>query len=438
MPHVDDARLHAYLDGELGWLDENPLVLERHLERCADCQARLEEAKRLREHGRSLLGSYLPVERPPFEAVLRRARGGSEQSAARRRVPTAVWAASLVLALAGGWLARGMLGVGPSAPGGESVQLSSAPVPASPPATAQTDTGQGPPPPAPSAAEPTPPSEPIVEAATLPGSAEPAALALEIPPVAQRVEAEPPPAQIAPRSEEGGRIGMIEGRVTDESGRVIPGAVIQVRGLGLGTLTRPDGTYSLAMPAEMAGINDGLVLTARAIGWEAAAQPLSPADDHAVTRDFRLRPAQVALEAIVVVGYGSASRTREAESGEQAGDAGWTAAVRGEIRRLLGRDALRIAGMRVLDTAIGRVDGIRTVRVRQELPGGAVATLLQWADLRGGDAFSGAVAVAGRSPSRGSLHGTEAEATAWRDGVRIVARAPLAADSLAMLLERLE
>jgi hypothetical protein len=231
---------------------------------------------------------------------------------------------------------------------------------------------------------------------------------------------------------------MIEGRVTDESGRVIPGAIVLVRGWGVGTVTRPDGTYSLAMPAERAGVDDGLVITAAALGWESATRPLSPANERAVTRDFRLRPAQVALEGIVAVGFGSASRTRDAESGEQAGDAGWTAAERGEIRRLLGRDALRIAGMRVLETAIGRVDGIRTVRVRQELPGGAVATLLQWAEPRGADAASAAVAGVGRSRSRGSPDGAEAEATAWRDGVRIVARAPLEADSLAMLMERLE
>jgi hypothetical protein len=436
MPHVDDAGLHAYLDGELRWLGENPAVLERHLERCADCQARLEEAKRLREHGRSILGGYLPVERPPFEAVLRRARGGSEQSAVRRRVPTALWAASLVLALAGGWLARGILGVGRPAPGGGEVHVSSAPVPARPAPIALTETGH-PARPTPPAAEPTPPSEPIVEPAGQ-RSAEPAGMGEQIPPVAQRVEPEPPAAQIAPRSDESGRIGMIEGRVTDESGRVIPGAAVQVRGLGVGTLTRRDGTYSLAMPAGRTGIDDGLVITAAALGWESAAQPLSPVEGHAVARDFRLRPTQVSLEGIVAVGFGSASRTRDAESGEQAGAAGWAAAEREEIRRLLGRDALRIAGMRVLETAIGRVDGIRTVRVRQELPGGAVATLLQWADPRGANAVSAAVAGVGRSRSRGSPDGTEAEATAWRDGVRIVARAPLAADSLAMLLEGLE
>ena len=109
MRHADDARLHAYLDGELRWLGEDPAGFERHLEGCAACRVRLAEARQLREHARSLLGRQLPVERPPFEAVLERARGGNAPVMHRRRVPTAVWAASVMLALAGGWLARDLV-----------------------------------------------------------------------------------------------------------------------------------------------------------------------------------------------------------------------------------------------------------------------------------------------------------------------------------------
>lgn len=231
---------------------------------------------------------------------------------------------------------------------------------------------------------------------------------------------------------------MIQGRVTDERGRVIAGAAIQIPGMRVGTLTGADGTYSLAVPHESAGTADGLVVTASALGWEFAAEAVASTRDRAVTRDFQLRPAQVALEGVVAVGLSTANRTSAAALAFDEGRAGrWAPATQEEIRRLLGRDALRIAGPRVLEIAIGRVNGIRAVRVRQELAGGGVATLLQWADPRGEDRDYPGVAQKDRPPSRDQPGRAEAEAAAWRDGLRVVARGPISADSLATLLDRL-
>ncbi len=109
MQHVDDGRLHAYLDGELAAFGAADAAEARqHLAACADCAARLEHARALRDQAHLLLGAADPpvVEVPPFAEIRR--RSAVDASPARRRWhPRALaWAASLVLALGAGWFAR--------------------------------------------------------------------------------------------------------------------------------------------------------------------------------------------------------------------------------------------------------------------------------------------------------------------------------------------
>lgn len=119
MPHVDEGRLHAYLDGGLQSEDADASrALERHLDGCADCRARLEDARRLRDDASALLeGAALEVALPPFSQIRERAgrsadasRPAARTSIRRRLVGTPfgrlAWAASLVLALGLGWLLR--------------------------------------------------------------------------------------------------------------------------------------------------------------------------------------------------------------------------------------------------------------------------------------------------------------------------------------------
>ena len=116
MSHVDEGTLHAYLDGELERIQPGAAaVLEAHLARCEECRARFEEARAVRDRASRILehAGAPQVDVPPFDAVLRRARGGAGAAgtagAGRRRplLPLA-WAASIALALAGGWWAREM------------------------------------------------------------------------------------------------------------------------------------------------------------------------------------------------------------------------------------------------------------------------------------------------------------------------------------------
>lgn len=133
MPHIDEGRLAAWLDGALGAEDPAAAAeLRAHLDACADCRARLEEERALRERASGILALAEPpgLEGPGYEELAARARArraggaagaaggaleggaGSRQADARaRRRITAwsrwAWAASVVVAVGLGWWARG-------------------------------------------------------------------------------------------------------------------------------------------------------------------------------------------------------------------------------------------------------------------------------------------------------------------------------------------
>ena len=115
MPHIDEGNLHALLDGAL--TGDDAAATRAHLQLCSNCRARLEEAERIREHADAILAGAAPVAAAPpdFEEILARARavGPSPQGPPRAGTParlgaprTLAWAASLALALAGGWWAH--------------------------------------------------------------------------------------------------------------------------------------------------------------------------------------------------------------------------------------------------------------------------------------------------------------------------------------------
>ena len=146
MPHADEGRLHAYLDGALHAEDpEAARALERHVDACADCRALLESEREIRDDAGALLGVSLPPSvsaAPPWDEILHRAGRGTEgttsaPSAAAGMDPMGpvegagkrpgrrgrirwlpagrplAWAASVVLALGVGWWSRAALGVDP-------------------------------------------------------------------------------------------------------------------------------------------------------------------------------------------------------------------------------------------------------------------------------------------------------------------------------------
>lgn len=136
MSHVDEGLLHAWLDGALQTGDAGEArEIEDHLAHCADCRARLEEARRLKATTDSILALTEPADLgnvPPFEEILARkaaegddapATTGTGSDAApdggaisfphpprRRAITPLAWAASLVLAIGAGWWARQLTG----------------------------------------------------------------------------------------------------------------------------------------------------------------------------------------------------------------------------------------------------------------------------------------------------------------------------------------
>jgi hypothetical protein len=122
MSHLSDGQLHAYLDTGLGAVEDSVAEeLRSHLEACPDCQARLADAREVRDEAAELLSVTGPASMapPPFEELERRASAGvparsvSAASTRRRAGPQSLaWAASLAIALTAGWLARGTVGSG--------------------------------------------------------------------------------------------------------------------------------------------------------------------------------------------------------------------------------------------------------------------------------------------------------------------------------------
>jgi len=121
MRHVDEAILTAYLDGELAEVGagngergaETIEEIEAHLSSCVECSALLAEVKRVRDRASAILSSSTPadIEIPPFEEI--RARSKARSSGSRvlqlSRIRKLAWAATVVLAVAVGWYARGTM-----------------------------------------------------------------------------------------------------------------------------------------------------------------------------------------------------------------------------------------------------------------------------------------------------------------------------------------
>ncbi|MEO5510056.1 MAG: hypothetical protein ABIV28_05955 [Longimicrobiales bacterium] len=117
MQHIDEAMLHEYLDRS-GETDTALDAVETHLASCGACRAKLDEAIALRAAAGDILRAASPVTRvmPPFAEIA--ARSGADSSARvaplmvkkRSRTRDLAWAATVVLALGAGWIAKSMYG----------------------------------------------------------------------------------------------------------------------------------------------------------------------------------------------------------------------------------------------------------------------------------------------------------------------------------------
>lgn len=110
-PHLSAGELHAWLDGALDELGEARAVEAReHLHVCATCRDALSEEERVRVQADEVLALSAPrvTEVPSFEALVARAGGSDREprAAGLSRAARLGWAASIVMALGAGWVAR--------------------------------------------------------------------------------------------------------------------------------------------------------------------------------------------------------------------------------------------------------------------------------------------------------------------------------------------
>ncbi len=395
MQHVDEGLLHAWLDGERAALGPaRAEEVRRHLDGCAECRTRLGEARELRDRADALLrgGGPVGVEVPPFESLAGRV------PARRSRTRMLAWAASLVLALGAGWLARGA-----PDPGEPSARTAAAPrrapspaVPMPPAATAPAGTTGVVP-------------APLADAAPA-RKAGPRAL----PQVAARPDA---PAPVA-------------ADVTALEAMPVPPPPPPV---AAADAAPPPIAVTQAAPPAAAPAASGEAASSRRRAERVAARvPSAPGADSADLPAPNFG-GTLALEGLVVTGTPTLEEVLAGAVGPDAD--GWFS-VRPEVaRRLLGREPLRVRGLPLISVQAGRWEGRAAVRVRQRLEGGGLLSLVQVPD---------------RARERGESGDSAVVPDAWDEAptahVRMVRQvgtivvtgsAPLPADSLARLLERL-
>jgi len=109
---VDEGRLSEYLDRPIGGSSDRAEI-EAHLAECAECRERLEELRVIRERADALLRHATPARltMPGFEEIEARARArrgaGPRRVLSLQRLTALGWAATIVLAVGIGWIARG-------------------------------------------------------------------------------------------------------------------------------------------------------------------------------------------------------------------------------------------------------------------------------------------------------------------------------------------
>ncbi len=118
MRHLDEGALHEYLDMTEREASAVPpfrrsAEVEEHLAACAECQALLEDVKAIRSKASEILAASGPidVDMPAFAEIRARARARKQPRRVLQyvRMKQLAWAATVVLAVAVGWYARGGL-----------------------------------------------------------------------------------------------------------------------------------------------------------------------------------------------------------------------------------------------------------------------------------------------------------------------------------------
>lgn len=400
MKHLDEGSLHAWLDRDRSGMDpERSTEIERHLRECEVCVARLREAEALTGRAASILGSVDPedAEIPPFTEVLERAGlsvpDRSSPRSGRRWLPLA-WAASVAGAVGLGWWTNDLMRVDQVAFRALPVELANE-----------------------SAGEPPSGAEPFADEAAPPtGQPEPAAIAeAEAPPTNERAR-DPATARadLATSFEVAAdeRSAVVQGRVTDDTGRPIASAQVFAPDADIGVLTDQDGNYSLSLEAGGDRRDQDVSVTAQRLGYREMTREIALGPGDTISADFPLEETTLQLDEVIVTGVDD----------PVAGFSAWAPVSPVEAEATVGFAPLAVPGWEVVSIELAEGDGSSAVRVLQTDERGTALIVIQ---------RQGAVDV------RDQLESSESTTvTISRDGLIVTGTAPVPADSLRMLLER--
>ncbi|MGV3504594.1 MAG: TonB family protein [Adhaeribacter sp.] len=172
---------------------------------------------------------------------------------------------------------------------------------------------------------------------------------------------------------------VIQGRVLDEQGLPLPGVSVRLKGSSLGTTTDHDGNYRLMLPQHLSQAD----LTFAYIGFNTQEKKLALPGKELV--NVTLAPSMMALNEVVVTGYGT--KRKEAEEKEitaaaspqggwsafskylraNTGQAGDKASGRVVVGFTVQADG-SLAGLRVLKSLSPQADA-QALRLVQQYPG---------------------------------------------------------------------
>ncbi len=400
MSHVDDGLLHAWIDGAFAPGDAEGDAIAAHLADCEACALRAEEARKLKERAAHVLRTMAPdaVRVEPFDRLITARRAAAQAGAAgtaatpprrRRATMPLAWAASLMLAVTAGWLAREYLP--PAAtPLADGTRQSAPATPAEAPASAIVTT----------------------ETDDMKSSADAVARDRAAEPGAANRTAEPPARML------GGRAGEPE----QQRAADVAGAGSRVDALA--EAERREAVAKLAVQETMVAAAPPPVALAR---QSETARRRSDADSNVAQPREAFAPSPASNEAIAMIGLLDSAQ--------------WVDVARADAERLLGRAPFIIDGLAV--EAMQAIEPQRTVRVGQRTTGGALIELVQrrgplrLQDERAVGAARSNVAMAAEISVMDVLADTNARALTFeRDGLVLVVRAPIPADSLRALLAR--
>jgi TonB-linked SusC/RagA family outer membrane protein len=102
----------------------------------------------------------------------------------------------------------------------------------------------------------------------------------------------------------------IRGRVIDPTGAPIPNASVFISALNMGAVIRPDGTYTLTIPASRLGGGREVLITAQAPAFASSSATLTIQAGTALVQNFQLGLDVLHLEGLVAVGQGITQERR--------------------------------------------------------------------------------------------------------------------------------